>query len=162
MITIGKHKSNRRLAREKALQVLYAYYFKSEGIEHLFNTLFEDVKIGPERDFGRSLVDKVIINWKKYDLELEANVKNWVVERIAIMDLIIIKMGMTELKEFPEIPPKVTINEYIEVAKEFSTDESGKFVNGILDRFHGDLKSADKLNKSGMGMIDKPAKGKHG
>ncbi|MCC6549908.1 MAG: transcription antitermination factor NusB [Ignavibacteriaceae bacterium] len=162
MITIGKHKSNRRIIREKALQVLYAYYFNSEGIEHLFNSVFEDVKKGPDRDFGRSLVNKVIINWKKYDLELESNVQNWIIERIAILDLIIIKIGLAEINEFPEIPPKVTINECIELAKEFSTDESGKFVNGILDRFHGDLKSTDQLNKSGLGMIDKPAKGKHG
>ncbi|MBV6511611.1 MAG: hypothetical protein FMNOHCHN_01093 [Ignavibacteriaceae bacterium] len=162
MITIGRQKSKRRIIREKVLQVLYAYYFKSEGIDHLFNTVFEDVKKGPDRDFGRSLVDKVIINWKRYDLELETNVQNWVIERIAILDLIIIKMGMAEINEFPEIPPKVTINECIEIAKEFSTDESGKFVNGILDRYHGDLRKSDKLNKSGLGKIDKPAKGSHG
>lgn len=162
MITLGKHKSNRRIVREKVLQVLYAYYFNSEGIDHLFDTVFEDIPDGPDRDFGRSLVNKVIINWKKYDLELESNVQNWIIERIAILDLIIIKMGLAEIKEFPEIPPKVTINECIEIAKAFSTSDSGKFVNGILDRFHGDLKKSDKLNKSGLGKIDKPAKRNRG
>lgn len=159
MIQIYPPKSKRRIVREKCLQVLYAYYFKSEGIDQLFDSVFHDITQPAEREFARSLVDRVIINWKKFDLELEITVTNWVIERIAITDLIIIKMGMAEINFFSDIPPKVTINECIDLTKEFSTESSGKFVNGILDKYLEKIKAGDLLNKTGRGTLDTP-KGK--
>lgn len=155
MIQLTPRKSKRRIIREKCLQILYAYYFKSDGIDYLFNTVFSEEKNPADREFARSLVDRVIINWKKFDLELEETVKNWVIERIAVMDLIIIKMGMAEINYFSDIPPKVTINECIDLSKEFSTESSGKFVNGILDKYLENVKSVDRLNKTGRGTLDK-------
>jgi len=72
----------------------------------------------------------------------------------ALIDRILLRMGITELLFFPEIPPKVSINEVIEIAKEYSTSNSGKFINGILDAILSDLKLNSNLNKSGRGLID--------
>jgi N utilization substance protein B len=73
--------------------------------------------------------------------------KNWDRDRIAALDMIIMKMGVAEFLYFETIPPKVTINEYIDIAKEYSTQQSGQFVNGILDNIHKELVADGKLNK---------------
>jgi N utilization substance protein B len=73
--------------------------------------------------------------------------KNWDAERIAALDMIIMKMGVAEFLYFETIPPKVTINEYIDIAKEYSTQQSGQFVNGILDNIHKELVQENKMHK---------------
>jgi N utilization substance protein B len=73
--------------------------------------------------------------------------KNWDAERIATLDMILMQMGIAEFLFFETIPPKVTINEYIDLAKDYSTPQSGQFVNGILDNIHKDLLREDKLHK---------------
>ena len=73
--------------------------------------------------------------------------KNWDPERIAALDMIIMKMGVAEFLYFETIPPKVTINEYIDISKEYSTQQSGQFVNGILDNIHKELVQQGKLHK---------------
>jgi N utilization substance protein B len=73
--------------------------------------------------------------------------KNWDPERIALLDMILMKMGVSEFLYFETIPPKVTINEYIDLAKEYSTPQSGQFVNGILDNIHKELVLEDKMHK---------------
>lgn len=78
---------------------------------------------------------------------LSPKFKNWDVDRIAALDLIILQMGLSELLYFETIPTKVTINEYIDLAKEYSTEQSGQFVNGILDNLYKDLTAAGKINK---------------
>jgi transcription antitermination protein NusB len=88
------------------------------------------------------------------DEEINSRVNNWEMSRIALIDLILLRMGICELLFFPEIPPKVSINEAIEIAKEFSTAGSGKFINGILDAILSDLRTKGKLNKLGRGLID--------
>lgn len=80
--------------------------------------------------------------------------KNWDVERVADMDKILIKMGLVEMMNHPSIPTKVTINEIIEIAKNYSTEKSGTFVNGVLDTLSKELSTAGKIRKSGRGMID--------
>ena len=83
-----------------------------------------------------------------YALELiKPKLKNWDFERIATLDMILMQMGVCEFLYFETIPPKVTINEYIDIAKEYSTQQSGQFVNGILDNIHKDLAQANQLNK---------------
>ena len=85
---------------------------------------------------------------KEYALELiKPKLKNWDSERIAVIDLIIMQMGVCELLYFETIPPKVTINEYIDIAKDYSTPQSGQFVNGILDSIHKELAAVGKIQK---------------
>jgi N utilization substance protein B len=86
---------------------------------------------------------------------IRSKVQNWELERIAISDMIILEMGVTELLKFPTIPIKVTLNEYIELAKMFSTPNSHIFVNGVLDRLIAQLLKENKIHKTGRGLIDK-------
>ena len=79
--------------------------------------------------------------------------KNWELERIALSDIILIKMAMVELMQFPSIPVKVTMNEYIELSKLFSTPKSKLFINGLLDKLVEDMKKEKKLKKKGRGLL---------
>lgn len=98
-------------------------------------------------DFAVTLLESVI-DRKEYCLELiKPKLKNWDSERIASLDMIFMKMGVCELLYFETIPPKVTINEYIDLAKEYSTEQSGHFVNGILDNIHKELVTQNKIHK---------------
>ena len=81
-------------------------------------------------------------------------VTNWQFDRIALMDRLILRMALCELINYEEIPPKVTINEAIDLAKKYSTYESGRFVNGVLDALYRKLKKDKKITKSGRGLID--------
>ncbi len=78
---------------------------------------------------------------------IKPKLKNWDADRIAQLDMILMRMGICELLFFETIPPKVTINEYIDIAKEYSTEQSGQFVNGILDNIHKELLSDNKIHK---------------
>jgi N utilization substance protein B len=79
---------------------------------------------------------------------IKPKLKNWDSERIALLDMILIKMGVCELLYFETIPPRVTINEYIDLAKDYSTEQSGHFVNGILDNIHKELMAQNKIHKT--------------
>lgn len=89
-----------------------------------------------------------------YEQLLAEQLQNWDVERVAMLDKIILKLAVCELLSFPNIPVKVTINEYIELAKAYSTPKSGKFVNGILDNLSEKLQASGRLRKSGRGLLD--------
>ena len=78
---------------------------------------------------------------------IKPKLKNWDAERIAVLDMLLMRMGVCEFLFFETIPPKVTINEYIDLAKEYSTQQSGQFINGILDNIHKDLVSEEKMHK---------------
>ena len=92
---------------------------------------------------------KTTIEKKEYVTELiKAKLKNWDPDRIAVLDMILMQMGVCEFLYFPTIPPKVTINEYIDLAKEYSTEQSGHFVNGILDGILKDLLAQNKIHKT--------------
>ena len=84
---------------------------------------------------------------------IKPKLKNWEPERIALLDMLLMRMGVCEFLFFETIPPKVTINEYIDLAKEYSTPQSGQFVNGLLDNIHKDLSSAGKLHKVNFRFI---------
>lgn len=102
-----------------------------------------------------NLVFKATVeNDKEYGEMIAAKTKNWEVDRLAITDQIILKMAIAELLNFQSIPVKVTINEYIELSKNYSTPKSKQFVNGILDVISEDLKESGKLKKSGRGLLD--------
>lgn len=147
-------KTNRRIIREKVLQVLYAYEINGDGLTHLTDGILSDVSNKTEIVFAKELINKVAANKKELDNEIQIRVANWEIDRIALIDKILLMMGMAEIYYFPDIPPKVSINEVIEIAKDYSTSNSGKFINGILDAVLSDLKKDGKLNKIGRGLID--------
>lgn len=85
---------------------------------------------------------------------IEAHSKNWDMERIALLDRVLINVAVAELTECSEIPVKVTINEVIELAKRYSTDKSGKFINGLLDTINSDLRKENRIKKTGRGLVE--------
>ncbi|WP_236975654.1 transcription antitermination factor NusB [Membranihabitans maritimus] len=104
-------------------------------------------------EFGESLLEDVIENFESYNKRLIPFLKNWEIERVAIIDRILIKMALSEFLSFSSIPTKVTLNEYVEIAKMYSTDKSKEFLNGILDAVLKDLQEADEIQKRGRGLI---------
>lgn len=100
-----------------------------------------------DRDYVKNLFRNTILHWDEYESLIEKRALNWDRDRMAFIDVVIIKMAISELVYAPTIPVRVTLNEYIELAKEFSTEKSRLFVNGILDRIIIDLKMADKIHK---------------
>ena len=179
-------KGNRRLAREKVLQIIMAYYScesdLDELFEHIYNRVFffgdeEEVEnekgkfLRPEEilelesdipilwreediEFGKKL-SNTIVNKQNYLNELlEEFAKNWELDRIAKIDRFLVQIAICELVFFEEIPPKVSINEAIEISKKYSTDKSRMFVNGILDSILKKLVIDGKISKSGRGLKD--------
>lgn len=107
-----------------------------------------------ESTFVHDLLRKTIQNNAEYDELITAMVENWETERIAKMDLVLLKMGITELLYFQSIPSKVTLNEYIEISKFYSTPKSNIFINGILDKIVEKFKAEKRLIKTGRGLLD--------
>lgn len=144
----------RRIIREKVLQTLYAYEMNSENINSLKKDIFSEIEDETDRKFGEDLITRVILNKENLDKKIQERVSNWEMNRIALIDKILLRMAICELLFFPDIPPKVSINEAIEIAKEFSTAGSGKFINGILDAILIEEKKSGRLNKTGRGLVD--------
>nr|MCU0342894.1 transcription antitermination factor NusB [Ignavibacterium sp.] len=109
----------RRVVREKVLQILYAYEMNNENLMALTQSMLGDVDEEQDRKFGEDLVNRVLINKKELDSRIEERVSNWEMGRIALIDKLLLRMAICELLHFPDIPPKVSINEAIELAKEF-------------------------------------------
>ncbi|MFY7740970.1 MAG: transcription antitermination factor NusB [Flavobacterium sp.] len=106
-----------------------------------------------DKDFASALFRKTILNESELAKEFIDKTPNWDVERIAELDTIILKMAICEFLKFPSIPLKVTINEYLELAKEYSTPKSSLFINGILDNLVKDFQKNNRVNKAGRGLI---------
>jgi len=104
--------------------------------------------------FVQDLFVYTLQNDAKYQDMIADRTKNWESERIALMDTILMKMAICELLNFPSIPVKVTINEYLELSKDYSTPKSNSFINGILDKILGDLKKTNTIKKIGRGLIE--------
>ncbi len=105
-----------------------------------------------DREYALLLFRKVILNETKLNEEIRGKTPNWDQDRIAEVDLIMLKMGIAEFLYFPSIPVKATINEYLEVSKEYSTPKSSIFINGILDKLVKEFSQNGKLNKIGRGL----------
>ncbi len=105
-----------------------------------------------DREYALQLFRKVILNEDKLNAQIEGKTPNWDQDRIADVDLIILKMGIAEFLYFPSIPVRATINEYLEVSKEYSTPKSSIFINGILDKIVKEFSENGKLNKIGRGL----------
>ncbi|MEM7038753.1 MAG: transcription antitermination factor NusB, partial [Bacteroidota bacterium] len=98
----------------------------------------------------------------EFDGLIQSKAENWELERIALLDRILMQMGICEMLEFPEIPIKVSINEYLEIAKKFSTPKSSKFINGILDSLYLEFKEKERIQKKGRGLIEESLPKKNG
>ncbi|MBX7206171.1 MAG: transcription antitermination factor NusB [Bacteroidia bacterium] len=105
-------------------------------------------------EMARDLYGKVLLHDTELNSLIEEKTKNWDVERIAVTDTILLKMALCEILYFPSIPVKVTINEYLEIAKLYSTPNSKNFINGILDAIQKELKASNKVVKEGRGLIE--------
>lgn len=107
-----------------------------------------------DRQFAIDLFRKTVTGGDEFEDTIAARAKNWEFERIAKVDVILLKMGITEILNFPSIPVKVTLNEYIEISKYYSTPKSRVFINGILDNLIAEFKAEGKINKTGRGLIN--------
>ena len=124
---------------------------KEEAAEDFFlPRLLKDDK---DMVFAEELLTKTLLNNAEWETEIEGKTPNWDKDRIAEIDYILLKMGICELLNFSSIPEKVTINEYLEIAKEYSTPKSSIFINGILDKLVKEYKSNGKLQKIGRGLL---------
>jgi transcription antitermination protein NusB len=133
-------------------------YKEQWGPEHPLPPLFKDDDEGDDVDEDRQYMLKLfrysILRSQENEKLIEEQAENWDLERIAIMDIIIMKMALTELMVFPSIPVKVTINEYIEISKSYSSIKSKLFINGILDKLVVKLKVDGRVRKTGRGLME--------
>ncbi len=115
--------------------------------------LMQKYKNDEDKEFVSQLLHKTVLNQVEYREIINKNIKNWDIERLAFIDTIILQLAIAELHHFPEIPVKVTINEYIEISKYYSTDKSSTFINGILDKMVKSLRKDNQIVKRGRGLI---------
>lgn len=132
----------RRKARELALQLLYQLDVQGEGspapyLDEFWTRHPVDVEV---RDFAEALVRGTKLHEAKIDELISQYAEHWELERMAVVDRNILREGIFEILWAGDVPPKVAINEALEVAKKFSTQESSRFINGILDRIHKELR----------------------
>jgi N utilization substance protein B len=141
---------------KEVLQALVAKTFKNFSSENPDENKLAQVcpNWDEDRPFMLDLFKKVVSFESEYQEIIGQKTKNWDSERIAVMDTLLMRMAITELVHFHLIPVKVTMNEYIEIAKEFSTPKSNSFINGILDKILAELKASGKLHKSGRGLME--------
>jgi transcription antitermination protein NusB len=119
-------------------------------------TFFKDYEPNDEtvREFGEQLLKKVCQEDAALFQHIEPVLKNWDAERVAVLDMVMIKMALSELMHFPTIPTKVTLNEFVEMSKSYSTDKSKDFINGVLDRLMKKLQKDGLITKEGRGLME--------
>jgi N utilization substance protein B len=103
--------------------------------------------------FAGHLLNSVLLKNEVTRKIIDSNTTNWEIERIALMDILVMQLAITEIMVFPEIPVKVTLNEYIEIAKYYCTSKSSTFINGILDKVVKEMKSSGMFEKAGRGLV---------
>lgn len=130
----------------KFLQKLKEHTGKTKKLTELF-------KNDEDKEFALKLFRKTYLNDEELSEEMLGKTPNWDKDRIAEVDMVLIKMAICEFLHFSSIPVKVTINEYLEIAKEYSTPKSSIFINGVLDKLSKEYKAEDKLNKTGRGLM---------
>jgi len=147
--------SNRREARERVMQALYAHELAGGDVRHFIDTLLRpQLKEDAENlRFAESLFLRTLEMQTELDEIISRHAENWDLSRIALIDHIVLRMAIAELLTFEDIPPKVSINEGIEIVKRYSTSKSGQFINGILDAVLVDLQDRGLLKKSGRGLV---------
>jgi transcription antitermination protein NusB len=125
--------------------------FKSDSSERI--PLMPLFKNEEDQEFVKILFRKAIMHSKKTSELIDKHTTNWEVDRIALMDILVMQLAITEILEFSEIPVKVTLNEYIEIAKYYCTSKSSTFVNGILDNIVKEIRQDGLLKKTGRGLV---------
>jgi N utilization substance protein B len=120
------------------------------NLSFLLGNLYKD---DDDKKFVVDLFRKVVLNHKEFEKEIENKTPNWDTDRIAEIDMILIKMAISEFLKFPSIPTSVTINEYIEIAKDYSSEKSSFFINGVIDKILKDFTASKRLNKIGRGLL---------
>ncbi|MCL4145546.1 UNVERIFIED_CONTAM: hypothetical protein GTU68_064630 [Idotea baltica] len=123
------------------MQAVYACITSGQEPDYVFNLLLKDI-------------EKEVEELEKF---IKSKAENWELDRIARIDRILMHMAICEMLNFEEIPVKVTINEYLELAKTYSTPKSSKFINGILDSLYNDFRETGKIVKKGRGLINHSA-----
>ncbi len=138
------------------LQALIAKTFKNVANDNAEQNKLAEVTGNWEedREFIVDLFEQSIRYNNDYQELISAKTQNWEPDRIAMMDTLLMKMAIAEFINFNSVPVKVTINEYLEISKEFSTPKSNSFINGILDKILSELKTQNKINKTGRGLIE--------
>ena len=148
------------------LGLYLGYYFLMESLFQKTLKLFEEENAQEirllelstnwedDRQFFDDLYHLTLQEWDQNETLIAQSVTNWDIERVALIDKIILKMALTEMMHFRSIPVKVTINEYIEISKLYSTPKSKQFINGVLDKMAQDLTTKGEIRKSGRGLID--------
>lgn len=137
------------------MQALYAFELGGGEASHILETVVKE-RLGDDREgieFATRLFLRTVDRLEESDRLIERHTENWDLSRIALIDRIVLRMAICEFRGFEDIPPKVTINEAIEVVKKYSTERSGQFVNGILDAILAELKNAGELKKKGRGLV---------
>lgn len=146
----------RREVRERVMQALYALEQGGGDAREVLDTVLMPGLVDAEpvsRRFGERLFLLALDYRDEADALVGHQVKNWEIERIAIVDHVLLRLAITEFLAFDDIPPKVTINEAIEIAKRYSTHKSGQFVNGVLDGVLARLNESGRLKKAGRGLV---------
>jgi len=138
------------------LQALIAKTFKNFAFDEAEKNHLAEVTGNwvEDKEFIVDLFKNTVRYDKEYQEMISVKTQNWEPERIAMMDTLLMKMALAEFIKFNSIPVKVTINEYLEISKEFSTPKSNSFINGILDKILIELKSENKIKKTGRGLIE--------
>jgi len=147
------------------MQAVYACLTSGQDEKHVFDLLLKDIEKEVEEIEKKKrltgdtrLLNALYYESMKigdiYDTYIKMKAENWELERLSRLDRILMHMAICEMLNFEEIPVKVTINEYLELAKTYSTPKSSKFINGILDSLYNDFRETGKIIKRGRGLID--------
>lgn len=147
---------NRRVVRGVVLQALYALDVGKNPSDEI-RTLILREKLQGDRDalaFAEKLFLRTVQMQDEIDEIIGRQIRNWEINRLAVIDKLILRIAICEFLAFEDIPTKVTINEAIELAKEYSTQKSGRFVNGIIDAALEELRAAGKIEKKGRGLLE--------
>lgn len=133
--------------------MLYAHEFSGGAIQAIIDDVMESFG-EPTHSFVRDLVVRTVDHKDELDRIIREKAENWEVDRIAIIDRILLRIGVCEFLYFDDVPPKVSINEVIEIAKRYSTEKSSRFINGVLDSVYDDLRKSGRIQKSGRGILE--------
>jgi transcription antitermination factor NusB len=132
--------THRRLARECALEVLYRLDLVGDEPEGVIEEILHRKNPSEEAEaYLRRLVELTLTNQKEIDVVLRRHLRRWRLERLTLLDRALLRMGATEILYLDDIPPKVSINEAVEISKKYGDDKSGRFVNGVLDSIYREL-----------------------
>jgi len=137
----------------------FAFVFLNKWLDSLDSekdvalpTLYRDPV--EDKKFVEDLFRKTILHTKEFDELIDRHTKNWELERIATLDILLMKMTLGEILYISNVPVKVSMNEYIDLAKEYSTPQSGRFINGVMDKMVAELKQENKIQKTGRGLLE--------